>query len=84
MKTVSLAVLPALLVLSALALAAQESQQKDHSSMMQGSVKEEMMKRGKDEGHMGGMMRMMKMMDQCAAMMDSAPHSRAGKEDRKE
>lgn len=83
MNNMSLGVALSLLALSGLAFAAQESQQKDHSSMMQGSMMEEMMKSGKDEGHAGGMMRMMKMMDRCAAMMESAHGSGAVKEDRK-
>ncbi len=83
MKNVSLAVLVSLAALSGLAFAAEDSQQKDHSSMKQGSMMEEMMKSGKDEGHLGGMVRMMKMMDQCAAMMESAHSSGAVKEDRK-
>jgi hypothetical protein len=66
MKTITLAVLVSFVVLSGLARASQSGEQKEHSSMM-----EEMMKGGKEGEHMGGMMRMMKMMDQCAAMMES-------------
>jgi hypothetical protein len=83
MKNISSAVAVSLVVLFGLAFAAQESQQKDRSSMKQGSMMEEMMKSGKDEGRLGGMVRMMKMMDQCAAMMESADSSGAMKEDRK-
>jgi prophage maintenance system killer protein len=78
MKTISLAVLLSFLVLSGFALAAQSGEQKDHSSMMQ-----EMMKGGKQGEHKDGMMRMMKMMDQCAAMMESAQNSGPAKEDQK-
>jgi hypothetical protein len=73
MKTISVAVLVSFLVLSGLALASQSGEQKDHSSMMQ-----EMMKGGKQGEHMDGMMRMMKMMDQCSAMMESH-HDQNGK-----
>jgi hypothetical protein len=38
---------------------------------------EEMMKGGKQGEHKNGMMRMMKMMDQCAAMMESTHDSKA-------
>jgi prophage maintenance system killer protein len=78
MKTISLAVLVSFLVLSGLALAAQSGEQRDHSSMMQ-----EMMKGEKQGEHMDGMMRMMKMMDQCAAMMESTHGSEAAKENHK-
>ena len=74
MKTISLAVLVSFLVLSGLALASQSGEQKERPSSMQ-----EMMKGDKDGEHMGGMMRMMKMMDQCSAMMESAERD-AGRE----
>ena len=70
MKMITLTVLVSFLVLSGLALASQSSEQKEHSSMM-----EEMMKGGKEGEHKDGMMRMMKMMDQCSAMMESAKGS---------
>jgi hypothetical protein len=73
MKTISLAVLVSFLILSGLTLASQSGEEKDHSAMMQ-----EMMKGEKQGDHMGGMMRMMKMMDQCSAMMESSHHE--GKE----
>jgi len=78
MKTISLAVLVSFLVLSGLALASQSGEQKDHSSMMQ-----EMMKGEKQGEHIDGMTRMMKMMDQCAAMMESTHGSEAAKENHK-
>ena len=78
MKTISLAGLVSFLVLSGLALASQSGEQKDHSSMMQ-----EMMKGEKQGEHMDGMMRMMKMMNQCAAMMESTHDSEAAKENHK-
>ena len=78
MKSTTLAVLASFLILSGLAFASQSSEQKDHSSMMQ-----EMMKGGKQGEHKDGMMRMMKMMDQCAAMMESTQESKA-KESRKQ
>ena len=74
MKTISLAVLVSFFVLSGLALASQSGEQKERPSSMQ-----EMMKGDKDGEHMGGMMRMMKMMDQCSAMMESA-QTDAGRE----
>ncbi len=80
MKTIVIGVLASFLVLSGLAFASQsgeEGEEKDSSSMLQ-----EMMK-GEEQGeYMAGMMHMMKMMDQCAAMMESA-HSVA-KDGRKE
>jgi len=70
MKMITLTVLVCFLLLSGLALASQSSEQKEHSSMM-----EAMMKGGKEGEHKDGMMRMMKMMDQCSAMMESAKES---------
>jgi hypothetical protein len=66
MKTITSIALVSLLVVSGMALAAQSDEQKEHSSMM-----EEMMKGGKEGEHKDSMMRMMKMMDQCSAMMES-------------
>jgi hypothetical protein len=67
MKATALAVVLSFLVLSGWALADQRAQEKQDSSMM-----EHMMKEGEGEKSRGGMMRMMKMMDQCAAMMESS------------
>ena len=78
MKTISLAVLVSFLILSGLAFASQSGEQKDHSAMMQ-----EMMKGEKQGERMDGMMRMMKMMDQCSAMMESSHSSEEGKESQK-
>lgn len=78
MKTIGMGVLASFLVLSGLALASQSREPKDHSSMMQ-----EMMKGDNQGKHMEGMMGMMKMMDQCAAMMESA-HVSEAKEGRKQ
>ena len=44
---------------------------------------EEMMKGGKEGEHKDGMMRMMKMMDQCSAMMESGKESAGAKESQK-
>jgi hypothetical protein len=66
MKATALAVVLSFVVLSGWALAAQTAEQKQDSSMM-----EQMMKEGEGEKSRGGMMRMMKMMDQCASMMES-------------
>jgi hypothetical protein len=78
MKTISLAVLASFLVLSGLAFASQSGEQKDHSSMMR-----EMMKGSKQGEHKDGMLRMMKMMDQCAAMMEPAHDSEGATENQK-
>jgi hypothetical protein len=79
MKTMASIALVSLLVLSGMALASQSGEQKEHSSMM-----EEMMKGGKEGEHKDGMMRMMKMMDQCSAMMESAKESDGTKESQKQ
>ncbi|HEU0048602.1 MAG TPA: hypothetical protein VFQ43_13475 [Nitrososphaera sp.] len=78
MKTITSIALVSLLVVSGMALAAQSHEQKEHSSMM-----EEMMKGGKEGEHKDGMMRMMKMMDQCSAMMESGKESAGAKESQK-
>ena len=78
MKTTALAVVTSFLILSGWALAAQKAEQKQDPSMM-----EHMMKQGEGEKSGGGMMRMMKMMDQCAAMMESAHDSEGAKENQK-
>ena len=67
MKASALAVVLSFLVLSGWALAAQTAEQKEDLSIM-----EHMMKEGEGEKSRGGMMRMMKMMDQCSRMMESA------------
>ena len=67
MKTSVLAVVVSFFAVSGWALAAQNTEQKQDSPMM-----EHMKKEGKDGEHMGGMMRMMKMMDQCSRMMESS------------
>lgn len=73
MKNMMFVGLVSLLIFSTVALASQSEGQKKDSPM--GGMMEQMMKGG--EG-MGGMMRMMKMMDQCSAMMESA-HAESGK-----
>ena len=78
MKTITSIALVSLLVVSGMALAVQSDEQKEHSSMM-----EEMMKGGKEGEHKDGMMRMMKMMDQCSAMMESGKESAGAKESQK-
>jgi hypothetical protein len=75
MKTAVLAVVVSFFAVSGWALAAQNREQKQDPSMM-----EHMMKEGKDGEHMGGMMRMMKMMNQCATMMESGHGSEESKE----
>ncbi|MGH7825077.1 MAG: hypothetical protein ACREQ7_07865 [Candidatus Binatia bacterium] len=78
MKTIGLSVLMSVFFLSGLAPASRSGDQKESPSMP--------MRQGdKDGQHMGGIMRMMKMMDQCAAMMESAQaDSRDGKESQKQ
>ena len=75
MKATALAVVLSLLVLSGWALAAQTAEQKKDSSMM-----EHMMKEGEGEKSRRGMMRMMKMMDQCSRMMESSDAADKSKE----
>ena len=81
MKKITLAVLASVLVLSGAAWAQQSGEQKNRSSMH--NMMQQMMKGAKrgesgmgGVGGMGGMMgmkeHMPKMMEQCAAMMDSA------------
>ena len=79
MKTTNLVVPVSIFVLAGLAFAAQSGERKEPSSMMQ-----EMMNGGKQGEHKDGMMRMMKMMDHCASMMESAPDSAASKESPKQ
>jgi hypothetical protein len=74
MKTAVLAVVVSFFAVSGWALA-QNTEQKQDPSMM-----EHMTKEGKDGDHMGGMMRMMRMMDQCSRMMESAHGSEEPKE----
>jgi hypothetical protein len=78
MKTISLVGLVSFLVLSGLAVASQSGEQKDHSTMMQ-----RMMKGDKQGTHKDGMMRMMKMIDQCAAMMESTHNSEGARDNQK-
>ena len=68
MKRIGLSVLLSILVLSGLSLAAQWGEQNESPSM---PMMQEIRKGGK-EGEDMGMMRMIKMMDQCSAMMESA------------
>jgi hypothetical protein len=70
MKTIGLSVLVSFLVLSGLALASQSGESGNKTERP--SSMEETMKSGKEGEHIDGMMRMMKMMDQCNAMMESA------------
>jgi hypothetical protein len=75
MKASVMAVVVSFLAVSGWALAAQTAEQKQDSSMM-----EHMMKEGEGEKGRGGMMRMMKMMDQCSRMMESSHGSEGAKE----
>jgi hypothetical protein len=80
MKPISLAVLVSFLSGSGLALSAQSDEQKERHTvpsrpMMQNMMKEgksDMMKGRKEGEHMGEMMGMMRMMEQCSKMMESA------------
>ena len=75
MKTSVLAVVVSFFAVSGWALAAQTAEQKQEPSKM-----EHMMKEGEGDRGRGGMMRMMKMMDQCAAMMESSGNTETSKE----
>ena len=75
MKTSVLAVVVSFLAVSGWALAAQTAEQKQDPPMM-----EHMMKEGEGEKGREGMMRMMKMMDQCSRMMESSHGSEEPKE----
>jgi hypothetical protein len=78
MKTLVLVLVVSIFTVSGWALAAQKTEQKKDSSMM-----EPMMKEGAGEkSHRGmmGMMGMMKMMEHCAAMMESSHGSEGAKE----
>lgn len=72
MKTTALAVVMSFLILSGWALAAQTAEQTERPAMLSNPMMQEMMKGGKGGERMAGMMRMMKMMDRCAATMESA------------
>ncbi len=88
MKKLALSIVAIFLALSGVTLAQQSESQKKGSSMMESMP--DMMK-GKQSGESGmqgmgdrnGMMRMMKMMDQCAAMMESAHGSEGATENQK-
>ncbi len=85
MKKFVLVLLVSLMV-SGVALAQQSGKQE--SSQQQGSrmqgMMEDMMKGGKEGENKDGMMRMMKMMDQCSQMMESShPDSGPAKKDQK-
>jgi len=70
MKNFVLTLMVSSLVISGVALAQQSGKQEEGSRTQ--DMMEEMMKGGKEEGRMDGMMRMMKMMEQCSAMMESS------------
>jgi hypothetical protein len=79
MKKVMLAGLVSLLIVSGVAFGNQAEEQRKGSSM------QEMMKGEKSgETGTGDMMGMMKMMDQCSAMMESAKESSGAKESQKQ
>jgi hypothetical protein len=75
MKTAVLVVAVSFFAVSGWALAAQTAEQKQDPPMM-----EHMLKEGEGEKSRGGMMRMMKMMDQCSRMMESSHGSEEPKE----
>jgi hypothetical protein len=74
------ALLVSFLVISGIGFA-QQTQKQEQRSPMQGGM-EEMMK-GKKEGDMDGMMRMMKMMNECSRMMESTHSSKDNKDSQK-
>lgn len=77
----ALALLVSFLVISGIGFA-QQTEKQEQRSPMQGRM-EDMMKDRK-EGSTDGMMRMMKMMDQCSQMMESAKDSGGAKESQKQ
>ena len=79
MNAINLIAAVSIFVVSGLAFAAQSSERKESSSMMP-----EMMQDEKPREHKDGMMRMMKMMDQCASMMEAAQDSAASKDNPKQ
>ncbi len=81
MKRISLAVVLSVLTVSGLAFAAQSSGQKQDPSVVDRSMMDHMMGEAKDgKGSGDHMMRMMNMMEQCSAMMQSARNSDGTKE----
>ena len=88
MKMLAFFALAGFLALSGVTLAQQAREQKNGSSMME-SMPDTMKGKPSGEGGMhgmgdrNGMMRMMKMMDQCAAMMESAHGSEGAPENQK-
>ena len=75
MKASVLAVAVSFLALSGWTVAAEKAEQNQGPPMM-----EHMMKEGEGEKNHGGMMRMMKMMDQCSRMMESSDSAEKPKE----
>ncbi len=84
MKKSLFVVLVSFLMWSGVALGQQSGKQESNQqgSPMQGMM-EEMMKGGKEGEHQDGMMRMMKMMDQCSAMMETSQSSEEPKKSQK-
>lgn len=78
MKKIAFVVLAVSLLLSGVTLAQQSGEEKKGTSMKY--MMQEMMKGGQEGEHMGGMMRMMKMMEQCSAMMEAHHQGEKSKE----
>jgi hypothetical protein len=75
MKKLILALLVSSLAVSGVAVA-QQSGNQEQSSPRQGMMEE--MKSGKEGDHMGGVMGMMKMMDQCSKMEGCCQTGKSG------
>lgn len=85
MKRISLAVVVSVLIVSGLAFAAQSNDQKQDPSVMDQSMMNHMMGETQDgKGSGDHMMGMMKMMEQCNAMMESTTSSDGNKESQKQ
>jgi len=69
MKTITLVGILSILFLSGITVA-QQSGEPEKSSSMQGMMQDRMKGEKTGEGGMQGMMQMMRMMNQCAAMME--------------
>ena len=81
MKRISLAVVVSVLIVSGIAFAAQSNDQRQDPSVMDQSMMGEAQDGKGGEDHM---MRMMKMMEHCNAMMESAKSSDGSKESPKQ
>lgn len=85
MKRFSLAVVVFVLAVSGLAFAAQSTDEKQHSAVMDQSMMNHMIGEAKDgKGSGDHMMRMINMMEQCSAVMGFAKNSDGTKDSQKQ